>query len=246
MLVITICFLSACVNTTTSNDAGFNLKKAEESYLQLGMSYLRERENKQARVNFNKALDINSNSAGAFGGLALVNQYEQQPEEAEKYFIKSLKSDSSLSRTRNNYGNFLFVNERYKEAKDQLGIVVRDFDYSRREQALYNLARTEVKLDETESAIGHLKQALALNSRMQNVHIELADLYYTQKEFTLSKFHFDQYGKLVRQKNARSLLLGIKLEDVFGNENKRSSYVLALTNLYPGSKEYLEYKNMNK
>ncbi|HEY0894045.1 MAG TPA: type IV pilus biogenesis/stability protein PilW, partial [Cellvibrio sp.] len=39
-----------------------------------------------------------------------------------------------------------------------------------------------------------------------------------------------------------ALLLGIRLERVFGNKDKEASYLLVLKNRFPYSKEYLEYK----
>ncbi|HEY7884529.1 MAG TPA: type IV pilus biogenesis/stability protein PilW, partial [Cellvibrionaceae bacterium] len=42
------------------------------------------------------------------------------------------------------------------------------------------------------------------------------------------------------------LLLGIKIERIFGNNDKEASYALMLKNLYPYSPENLEYTQMQK
>ena len=47
---------------------------------------------------------------------------------------------------------------------------------------------------------------------------------------------------MVRQQSARGLWLGIRLARESGNANDESSYVLALTNLYPDSTEFEAYK----
>ena len=247
LLLTTLCLLTACVTTTTSGPVqSLDLKKAEETHIQLGLTYLRQQERSMARVHLNKALALNDEAAGAYNGLALLYQMEQQPDEAEKNFRRALKIDPSLSSARNNYSAFLFREKRYDEARKQLLIVAEDFNYARRAGALLNLARTEIKLGNTEEAIVRLKQTLALNFRAPMAHLELADIYLQKREYTTAKHYFDQYDKQVRQKNARSLLLGIRLESVFGNKDNSASYALALKNLYPYSAQYLEYKSMKE
>jgi len=238
--------MAACVTTTNGPDKGIDLKKAEETHIQLALNYLRKQEKELARHHLNKALALNSKAAGAYNGLALLYQMEQQPEEAEKNFIRAIENDSNLSSARNNYSAFLFREKRYKEARKQLLVVAEDFNYTRRDVALLNLARTELKLGNKEEAMLRLKQTLGLNYRVPMAHLELIDLYLQRGEYTFAKHHFDQYDKQVRQKSARSLLLGIRLEETFGNKDNIASYALALKNMYPYSSEYLEYKEMEK
>jgi len=247
LLVLTaLCLMAACVTTTNGPDKGIDLKKAEETHIQLALNYLRKQEKELARHHLNKALALNSKAAGAYNGLALLYQMEQQPEEAEKNFRRALDADPSLSAARNNYSAFLFREKRYVEARKQLLVVAEDFNYARRDVALLNLARTELKLGNEDEAIVRLKQTLGLNYRVPMAHLELTDLYLQRKDYTFAKHHFDQYDKQVRQKNARSLLLGIRLEETFGNQDNIASYALALKNLYPYSAEYLEYKKIEK
>ena len=62
-------------------------------------------------------------------------------------------------------------------------------------------------------------------------------------EFADAKRFLDVYSRNARQ-SARSLWLGIRIERIFGNKDKEASYALALKNLHPYSREYLEYKNL--
>jgi type IV pilus assembly protein PilF len=64
---------------------------------------------------------------------------------------------------------------------------------------------------------------------------------FINQEYAEAKKHLDRYQALGQQ-SARALLLGIRLERVFGNKDQEASYLLVLKNRYPYSKEYLEYK----
>ena len=72
-------------------------------------------------------------------------------------------------------------------------------------------------------------------------HIELADINFKSKEYAKAKDHLDRFQS-TGQQSPRALLLGIRLERIFGNKDKEASYLLVLKNRFPYSKEYLEYK----
>lgn len=241
VVAASVLMVVGCVTTTNQPERVVDLEKAESTHVQAGLGYLRQSDKESARRHFHKALKLNSNSAGAYNGLAIVYQLEEQWERAEEYYRKALAIDSDYSLARNNYGAFLFAQQRYKEAEKQLALVAKDFTYERRFAALLNLGRTQLKLGQTDEAISSFKQTLGINHRVALAHLELADVYFSKGEFTLSKQHLDQFGKVSRQ-NSRSLWLGVRLERIFGNQDKEASYAMALKNLHPYSAEYLEYK----
>jgi len=49
----------------------------------------------------------------------------------------------------------------------------------------------------------------------------------------------------IADSSARSLMLGIRLERVFGNKDKEASLALRLKNKFPYSKELLDYQQKN-
>jgi type IV pilus assembly protein PilF len=245
VLVAVSWLLSACVTTTNRPEPVIDLKKAEATHVQAGLGYLRQSDKEAARRHFYKALKLNSQSAGAINGLALVHQLENDYQEADKHFRKALALEPDFALARNNYGSFLYRQQRYKDAEKQLQIVAQDFTYERRSMALLNLGRTELKLNKVDQAEKTFKQVLSINFRTPMAHLELADIYFQQRNFTNSKFYLDQFLKISRP-SPRSLWLGIRIERVFGNQDKEASYALALKNLHPYSAEYLEYKKTAK
>lgn len=241
LLVLMLFAVTACVTTTNKPEPVIDLQKAEATHIQAGLGYLRQRDKEAARRHFHKALKLNSKSAGAQNGLALVYQMEDEAELAEKHFRKALSIDPDYSLARNNYGAFLYSQGRYQEAQKQLQRVAQDFSYDRRYMALLNLGRTQLKLGDESGAEKSLKQVLGINYRVPMAHLELADIYFEQKNYTNAKHYLDQFGKMSRP-SPRSLWLGIQIERIFGNKDREASYALALKNLHPYSAEYLEYK----
>ena len=76
---------------------------------------------------------------------------------------------------------------------------------------------------------------------MSSKEIELADINFLNKEYAEAKKNLDVYATS-GQVSARSLLLGLRLEHIFGNKDKEASLLNQLKSMFPYSSEYLEYK----
>lgn len=241
-VALTLLLLAGCVTTSDSTAPKVDYAKAERTHVQAGFGYLRQEDREAARRHFQKALELNKRSAGAYHGLAYLHWGEDNLELAEADFRKALSLQPDFAQARNNYGSFLFSQQRYEEAEQQFRRVSQDFSYDGRQMALLNLGRTEVKLGKTDDAMRSFKQSLSINNRLADSHLELADLYFAARDYVTARQHLEQYNKLAGQ-NPRSLWLGIRIERIFGNKDKEASYALALKNLHPYSAEYLDYKN---
>lgn len=240
-VLISSVLLFGCVTTTNDPAAKVDLKKALDTHIELGLGYLREKDNEASRLHFNKALEIDPNSPGALNGMALLYQMESQDDKAEDYFEKAIRVDPKFSQARNNYGVFLYRRQRYEAALKQFRLVTEDIGYPLRYMALVNYGRTALKLGDTDIAQQAFNQAIGVNYKTSSAYLELADLAFARGDYAEAKNYHDQYTRLTRQ-SARGLWLGIRLERIFGNKDKEASYALALRNLYPSSREYLEYK----
>jgi len=239
-------FLSACVTNTTGKALPTADKaKSISSHVQLGMGYLRKRNFELARNHFDKALKLNPTVAGALNGRALMYQLEGEVGLAEENFLAALASEPESSQSRNNYGIFLYRQKRFNEAYEAFEVVSRDLQYSARAGAMLNLGRAAQKVDKIERAESVFKQAVALDTRLSQAFVELADIKFNQKEYAESKHYLDRFAR-GSQQTARSLWLGIRIEAIFDNKDKMASHVIALKNLFPYSKEYLEYQNSIK
>lgn len=233
--------LMACVSTLPNTGSETDLDSALQTYVELGLGYLRSGNRDGARLNFNKALDIDKRSAGAHDGMALLYQMEAMDELAEEHFNKAIRSDRKFSRARNNYGRFLYDHGRYEEAYKQFEVASGNLEYSRRPIAMVNLGRTALKLGEIERAETALKHALALDEGRTDAMAELAEINFNRGDYAEAKKYIDSYGRY-RRHSAKTLWLGIRLERIFGNRDGEASYAMALKNLHPYSQEYLQYK----
>lgn len=238
--------LSACVTNITGKALPTADKaKSIVSHVQLGMDYLRNRNLDLARNHFDKALRLDPTASGALNGRAVMYQLEGELDLAEENFLAALASEPESSQSRNNYGRLLYRQKRFEEAYEAFERVSRDLQYSARAGAMLNLGRAAKKVDNIDRAEAVFKQAVALEPSLTQAFVELADIKFNQKEYAESKHYLDRFTQSSKQ-TARSLWLGIRIEAIFGNKDKIASNVMALKNIFPYSKEYLEYQNSVK
>ncbi len=244
-LLLLVLGLSACVTTTTGPNREVNEDKALGIHLRTGMSYLQQDNRDAARRHFNRALELDDDSAEAWQGMAILHQLNGELEAAESAFRKALRGNSTISESSTNlaYGRFLFERERYEEAFEQFETAARDNNYPSRSTALLYVGRTAVKLDKPERAKAAFEHAVNLDKRQAEAMLELAEIYFAERNYPQAKAYLDGFARLARH-TPRSLWLGIRIERIFGNEDKEASYAVALRNMHPYSKEYLEYKRL--
>jgi type IV pilus assembly protein PilF len=243
--VVAVVLLAGCVseNKNGSGKANRHVDKAKslELHVQLAQGYIEKGNRESARHHLRKAADIDKNSPEAMEALARLYQLEGEPVLAEETFKKAIKRKKNFTLANNNYGVFLFGLKRYEEALVQFELAASDLDYNGRASALVNVGRTALLLGKNERAKAAFEHAAVLDKGIADPHIELADMSFQRQEYADAKKHLDRYQALGQQ-SARALLLGIRLERIFGNKDKEASYLLVLKNRFPYSKEYLEYK----
>ena len=233
--------LTGCI-TVKEGGGSVDRQKLIDNYVQLGMAYLQQDSRDAARRNFEKALAVNSNSAPANNGMALLYQLNAEFSLAEKYYLKAISADDSYTQAKNNYGVFLYQQARYQEAYDIFEDVVQDLSYTHREHALAQFGLAALKLGKRERAKSLFHHSLNINNKVLISNIELAEIYFDEENYTESKRYLDQYLLFADRQSPQSLWLGIRIERIFGNKDKEASYALALRNLHPYSNEYLQYR----
>lgn len=245
LLLIMVMGLTACVTVKEPGRPKVDKKEVLEANVNLGMGYLSEGQRDVALRAFTKALEIDSRSPKANQGMALIHQINGEFEMAEQRFRKALKSrsDESKSDIEYSFGRFLMERERYDEALEYFERASKDLTFSGRVNALFNLGLCAEKMGKKDRAQASYEHALNINSSFAPAAIELAHKMFEEGNYAEAKKYLDVFARNSRQ-SPRSLLLGIRIERIFGNEDKEASYALALKNLHPYSTEYLEYKKM--
>lgn len=243
--IISLLGLVSCVTTRSDGKGNIDKAKALEAHITLGMTYLQKNNRDGALNAFSRANKLDPKSAEAYQGLALVHQLNGERKLAEENFKKALRgrADFSMSGVGVSYGKFLLEDGRYDEALHFFQEASEDITFPSRANALYLIGMSALRTGDKTRAAGAFEHALNLNDKHAAASIELAEMRFAEGEFASSKKYLDQFTANTKP-TARSLLLGIKIERIFGNKDNEASNALALKNMYPYSKEYLEYKTM--
>lgn len=241
LIVSTVLFLGGCVSEGGNPKRSVDKNKSLDLHIQLAQGYIDRGNRESARHHLRKAAEINSNSPEAMETLARLYQLEGESKLAEETFRKAIRAKKNFTLARNNFGVFLFSARRYEEALEQFELAASDLDYNGRAAALVNVGRTALLLGKNDRAKAAFEHASVLDRNSSDAHIELAEINFRLNEYARAKEHLDRF-QASGQQSPRALLLGIRLERVFGNKDKEASYLLVLKNRFPYSKEYLEYK----
>lgn len=242
LLLLIAALLTGCVTTGDVNpmttDKG--RKAAVDAYVQLGIAYIQQGDTQRAKVPLKNALDLDSSNADAHAALALAFQVEMEPKLADEHYRKALSQRPDDARLLNNYGGFLYEQGRYKEAQETYLKAAEDNLYPERSRVFENLGLTALQLGQREQAKEYFQRSLRLSSRQPRALLEMAQLSYEDRAYVPARSYYEAYSELAPQ-NARSLLLGARLADVFEDRDRAASLGLQLKRLYPASQEYQQY-----
>ncbi len=247
-LLLLSTLLGGCITTTTglfTEDA--SPQKALEERVSLARQYIGEGNWEAAKRNLQLAEAIDSNSPEVYEAFGLVYQSTGEYELAEENYKKAITpGNKEISRARNNYAAFLFSQERYKDAEEQLDYVIKDTLYTGRPNAFVNLGMCQLKLFDTEAAEASFVRALAMDRTNQVALVEVAQIRFDAGDYATANQYYATYRTVARQQTARALLLGIRLAQVEGDRDSEASYALALGSRFPNSAEYQAYKRTVK
>ena len=246
-LALVAVMLSGCVTTGDIDPMRTpeGRERARDAFIELGIGYLERGSTEQAKGPLKQALEIDPKSANAHMVLALAFQLEMEDALAEQHFKQALSIEPNNARLLNNYGSFLFEQERYQDAQKSFLKASEDNMYSERSRVFENLGLTALKLNDIEGAKHHFTRALRLNARQPRALLEMAELAYQEQDFVAARNYYESHTQL-SDHSARSLLLGVRLANVFDDRSKAASLGLQLRRLYPGTVQYQQYLSEQK
>ncbi|MFK0311584.1 type IV pilus biogenesis/stability protein PilW [Pseudomonas sp. NPDC090233] len=240
--ILALLLLAGCVSGGASDPLANRQGRVEagRAYVQLGLGYLQQGLTEQAKAPLGKALALDAKDADAHAALALVFQAEGEPSLAEEHFKKALSARSDDTRIRNNYGSFLYAQQRFAEAEQMFRQASADTLYPERSRVYENLGLTALQLDNRDQAQAYLTKALQLNQRQPRALLEMAELSYENRHYVPAQDYYDRFSQL-SDHSARSLLLGSRLARVFDEQGTLADLGQQLQRLYPGTPEYQQY-----
>lgn len=210
-----------------------------QAQLDLARGYLEQGNTERARAALNKAMEIDPKAVEAHVLLGVLNAAESEWGLAERNFRTALAIAPANPQALNNYASFLYSRGRYDEAVSYLRELVQNTDYRARSQAYENLGLAELKTGEVAAAKESFARALQLSFSQPQSSLELAQIAYDEGQIGMAIQRYDGFRSQAQQ-TPRSLCLGMKLAQESGNPDQLASYAMALSNLYPKSREARE------
>ena len=248
-----VAMLASCITTTTSTTRdGFvtqaSKEQALDDYIELAFAYYNANDMAGARRHIRNALNLNRRSSEAHHIMALVHEREGDDTQAERSFRRAVSMDGGNSRARNNYGAFLFAQQRFTDAYRQLEIVTEDIHYEGRAVAFENLGRSALSLERPAAAEAAFQRALTLNPGLYVSLLELARLHSERQDWPAARDYFQRYAAVLQTYSLphtpQALLTGIRIENQFANRELAQAYALILETLYQDSPEYQQCPNI--
>lgn len=240
-----LALLTACVTTQTGPyTENVSVEKEVESRIQVAIAYLKPGDGYNpglAISQLKQVYDKSPKSPRVNEILGLALEASGENDKAEYHFKRMLKYDESYTRGRSNYAGFLITQGRYEDAEEQLLVVSNDIYFRKRGITFWQLSLVAKELGQSDNIKKYLLRAISIEPRLAAAYLDLATLAFNEQEYSKSYQYLESYRKNVNQSSASALLLGIKLAQVFKDRDEEASYALALRNLYPKSKECLEY-----
>ena len=127
LVLLGLSALTACV--TTRETVFTDPASPDEVFtrrVELARKYIGDGNWDAAKRNLKVAANINDREPEVHEAFALVYQSTGELELAEASYERAIALDPDFSRARNNYATFLFSQQRFREAEQQLQAVVRD------------------------------------------------------------------------------------------------------------------------
>ena len=245
--VLLALMLAGCV---TVMDSRFTKKvdseKAVETYVALGVGYLRNGNMPLARKKIERALEIAPDSASAHSAMATYWIERGEMVLAQTEFEIALDLDDEHSPTNYHYGRFLFAIKKDVKGCDYINKSAKDVDYTARVLAYENLGLCYDHFQQEALAMDAFEKAWSLDVSSTISSLNLARIYLQRNRADISKRWFSRFESTLRDQelphNAASLYTGVMLAKVSQDKNAEASYAFKLKKRFPRSNEYKRYR----
>jgi type IV pilus assembly protein PilF len=237
LLLLAGCASSAGRNADGQPQNTVDAQASAKIHTELAALYYGQSQYSVALDELSLALSMDSKYAPAYGVRGLVYMSLKEDRKAEDDFERSLDLDGKDSGTRNNYGWFLCQHGREKESMAQFMEAVKNPLYATPEKAFLNAGLCSKKFGKIQEAEIFLKKAIAIQPRMNEALIGMAELSFAKADYAGAKAYFLRLSRNGAELSASDLLLAARVEHKLGDKNAEASYKLQLRKRFPESRE---------
>lgn len=237
VFIVSVIFLLGCVTEPLPegferpND--FDQVEAAKTRISLGLTYLKNGNYTQAKVNLDKALEFAPRLADAHYSMAYYYQLVDEVARAEESYENALKLDSRNPDIANSYGAFLCQQGRYEEAKEYFMRAVNSQSYANSAETYENMALCSLSQKRTLDAISYLNTALNHQPTRAKSLFLLAELQAQAGQYNKAKQTLERYQRVARV-SADTLWLSVQIERGLGEHQMAKGYGEMLMRMYPG------------
>lgn len=237
VLLPLLVLLTACATTTGDGlETDYKPNEVAEANTRLGVAYMNDGDYDKALEKLERARSADPRYPAVHNMLGLLYQRLGEAGRAESSFKRGLSLAPNEPDILNNYGQFLCSQDRPAEAEETFLKARRNPLNENPELALTNAGTCALRNNNRAKAERYYREALELNPRQPFALLQLADIQFRNEEYLSARGYFQRYLGVARQ-NARSLWLGVRIENALGDQDAVSSYALLLKSNYPDSRE---------
>ncbi len=213
-----------------SND--FDQVEAAKTRISLGLTYLKNGNFSQAKINLDKALEFAPRLADAHYSIAYYYQVVEEIARAEEAYQNALRLDPRNADIANSYGAFLCQQSRYEEAKTFFLQAVNSQTYASSAETYENMALCSISQQRNSDAIEYLTTALNHQPTRAKSLFLLTELYVGQSQFEQAKQTLTRYQRVARV-SADTLWMSVQIENGLGQPATAKGYGDMLLRMYP-------------
>ena len=234
-LMVSFLVISGCNNTNQSNKI-LESNSLAESNLKLGIAYLRRGEYEKSLDKLYRAKKAAPNYPPIYNTLGALHQQIGETEKARENYKKALSLDPSNPTTLNNYGQFLCQQKQYEKAEKIFLEAANNPLYRTPEIAFTNAGICAISQNQPDLAETYLREALVKNPYLSVALLKMSELTYNAQHHLSARAYLQRFLAVAKH-TAKSLWLGIRIEEELEDEDTVASYILLLNNKFPTSKE---------
>jgi len=190
----------------------------------------------RARLKLEKALKLQPDSPGAHEAMAILFERVGETGQAETHYKKTLKLNPDYARGRNNYGQFLCAQGRYREAEKEFLLAANNSFYPVPALPLTNAGLCAKRIPDMVKAEEYFRQALAKDAGFAPALLQMGNLSYSKGNYMSVRGYMQRYQEVAAQ-TPESLWLAIRTEYALKDHQAWGNYAVILRNNFPDSDE---------
>ena len=244
-LIAAVVFLAGCVSNSQpgSYNSNFDRQEAAKTRMSLGLTYLKNNNYKQAKVNLDQALEYDPRSAEVNYAIAYYYQLVGDVKRADDLYQTAMSLAPYNGDIANSYGAFKCQDGDYEGAKEYFLKAVSNQQYANSAETYENLALCAQSQGNVDDAITYFQSALKHQPlRAKSLYL-LTELYIATEQWTSAKYTLDKYQRVAKP-SPDSLWLSFEIHQGTNDWEGAKEVGYKLSTLFPDSPYSAEYKNI--